>query len=805
MLYAPAIALEELISHKNQKRLTSVLLLAGCVSLGGFVYFSVVKKVPTPELVFAAGAISASTLLAFSMLRMFHGSYYFRGFSPDQQTVSYLRGMAYEVARILQTGSDDVAARFYSSHQGYALFMRLGIAPDQVRTYLSGPRKRLKISDLELPQDHFITFSDLAQAIFAVDSMLGEMLQEAGVTKEHFDNSLSWVTRTYYQYKQTQRWWAKDQLQKKGSIGGDWSYGYSYLLGKFSRPLSNNSIFSNLITETDYAAEKVAELETTLTRSREANALLVGDPGVGKMDILQQVAERIRRQTAPAELQGKKLIVLDSDLLLARFDTKQELERTFIALLQQAAQAGNVIMVIENITGFIRAGASLGVDIPALIEPYFGAPELNLIFTADPGSYHHEFERLAIRQKLEVLFIDPPNLVGTEKLLQDISREHEKRYGVWLTYLALRAIASSADRYIVAGVMPDKAVDLLVEVLAAANTNGIGLVTEDFVQTFVSKKTGIPVGPIQDEEREILLDLEGRLHERVVGQEAAITAISSAMRRARAGIQAGDRPLGSFMFLGPTGVGKTETAKALAHVFFGSEANMQRIDMSEYSSPESFERLLGTPTSSGVLSDIMQEHPYAVVLLDEFEKATQQVHDLFLQILDEGRYTDARGTTVNMRNTIIIATSNAGSQFILEAVKDGRSLATEKETIVDVIIQNGIYRPELLNRFDGIILFEPLKRDEQRTVAGFLLDELKERLQDQGYQLQLDSSVMDVLVEAGYSPEFGARPMRRVLQDQIEEAIAKKIIAGNVKKGDTITIAQQDLAGISRTTQSAVE
>jgi len=324
--------------------------------------------------------------------------------------------------------------------------------------------------------------------------------------------------------------------------------------------------------------------------------------------------------------------------------------------------------------------------------------------------------------------------------------------------------------------MPDKAIELLVGVASKARQMNIGIITEDFVYEAVSEKTGIPAGPIQDTERDLLLHLEDRLHQQVIGQQNALNAIARTMRRARAGIQSSEKPIGSFLFLGPTGVGKTETAKALAKIFFGGEGKMQRIDMSEYSGDDALERLIGNGEDPGTLPTMLREHPYCVLLLDEFEKATQSVHDVFLQVLDEGGFTDARGTKVNARNTIIIATSNAGSQLILRTVQQRKELSTLAEEIINHIVKEGIYRPELINRFDSTIIFEPLNVEQQTEVASLMLGGLYERVKERGYEISVSEDLLDVLVEKGYNPEFGARPMQRVLQDVIEEKIAQKIM-----------------------------
>ncbi len=790
LLYTPAIALEQFLNRRWQKVITSAFLIAGVSSVAGYTYSTYIAPSELAGTFLGIGAISVSFLISVSLLRFFHNAFYYRGFGTNEREAI---GTTYEVARIFYNANDDVTGAFARSPQGYETLTRLGLTDKDIETFFLRDRTKLSVGALPLPDNQYITFRDLGLVLFETDVVYKNTLVEAGVTAEIYFNTLSWVTRRYYAYKNEKRWWSKERLSNLTSIGREWSYGTAYLLNRFSRAIANNSIFSNLINDNAYASEKVEEIEIILARSRESNVMLVGEPGVGKMDILLRVAERIKRKVSHPNLNDRRFIVLDTDRILAQFDSKQELERTFLTMLNQAERAGNVILVIENIAGFIKAGESIAVDIVALIEPYLGAQDLNIVFTETPNNYHHEIETLSVMQKIETVYVEPSSLLGTERLLQDIVRNYEIKYQTVLTYPGLQAITIDADRYVPTGVMPDKAIDLMVEIMGAAGQAGATHVTEDFVQSYVRQKTGIPVGPIEDTEREMLLGLEDKLHERVVGQEAAITAISSAMRRARAGIQDADRPMGSFLFLGPTGVGKTETAKALASVFFGSENAMLRIDMSEFSGFDALERLLGNSHTSGIISDMMQEHQYAVLLLDEFEKATQGVHDLFLQILDEGRFTDARGNIVNMRNTIVIATSNAGSQFIIRAVQNNQNLTDIKEEIIREIIKDGVYRPELINRFDGVILFEPLGHTEQKTVAGYLMKELQDRMRAKGYNLDFSDDITKMVAEEGYNPEFGARPMRRVIQDHIEEAVARKIIAGSLKKGETIRLSAADI------------
>ncbi len=357
------------------------------------------------------------------------------------------------------------------------------------------------------------------------------------------------------------------------------------------------------------------------------------------------------------------------------------------------------------------------------------------------------------------------------------------------------AIISGAERYFVGGVMPDKALDLLSEIIPVAHKKNINYITKEDVVALIETKTGIPTGEIEAPEREKLINLEKVLHERIVGQNEAVSAISNAMRRARSGISNPNRPLGSFLFMGPTGVGKTETSKALAQVFFGSEENMLRLDMSEYNTKEGLERLIGSFDNGtpGVLVSMLREKPYGVLLLDEFEKTSKDVLDLFLQILDEGIFSDMVGNKVNARNLIIIATSNAASDIIWELMRAGKNLIDNKNNIINQIVSRGIFKPELLNRFDGTILFHPLDDVSLKQIAQLMVKKLQNRLREKGIQLVINDELLNFLVKEGSDPEFGARPLNRAIQEKVEKIIADKIISGEIKAGSSVTLTEKDL------------
>ena len=606
-------------------------------------------------------------------------------------------------------------------------------------------------------------------------------------------STLRWIVSLEHKRKRQERWWSKENLSKTTGLGREWSYGTAFTLERYSRSIYTSAVYSTLTNDPALAESTVEKIEAALAKVKGSNVLLIGEAGVGKMDLVLEVSKRMKQGRSLHAIAGQQMHVLDTARLFATHRTKQDLEETILHLFDEALSAGNNIIVIENISTVIKEAEGAGVFLPELLDQYLATTELHVIATDTPGAFHQLLEPLGgFTRRFSEIFLETADRSATTRVLEGVAIATEAKQNIIFSYESLVAITEAADRYLVEGVMPDKAITLLIDIASAAHREKQILITADFVYKEVSKKTNVPAGPISSEERDLLLHLEDKLHEQVIGQRTAIDAISRTMRRARAGIQASDKPIGSFLFLGPTGVGKTETAKALANVFFKGADHMRRIDMSEYSDPDAAQRLIGDQEVSGVLAEILREHPYCVVLLDEFEKAHQTVHDLFLQILDEGIFTDGRGTKVNARNTIIIATSNAGAPLILKTVQQRQSLAHLESEIINHIVETGLFRPELINRFDSTIIFEPLNKTEQGSVANLLLKDLYARIKDRGYQLSIGPELMQVLIDKGYDPEFGARPMQRVFQDLVEEKVAQKIISGSLKKGETLTLTIHD-------------
>jgi ATP-dependent Clp protease ATP-binding subunit ClpC len=796
--YEPVLALTQIISQKTLHRLRvlffTIATLSGVAGLGLYTFEEIFNPI-----LFGTSLLFAGLWVEQILIISYFNSYYFYGLNSiigrDERMTS---GITFEVAETINANKSDITEAFCRSKLGNIILLRAGVDQSALQNFLNTQRHHLSIDIVPLPNDRIFTMIDLGRFILQQDPSFLNFLKEQGVTEENFIGALGWVMYGHFQYKRIKRWWSKDNLAKIPSIGRDWSFGNTFLLQKFSRGINTSSVFSTL-TQSNHAfkEEKIKEIEIALTRTKASNVLIIGEAGVGTIDLLMEIKRRMGTEKALSAVENKQMILLDTNHLFALYNEKQTLEITLLNIFVEALKAGNVIIIIENISNFIKEAGAMGISIPELIDPFLANPSLHIIGTDTPTAYHNLLEPLGgfTRRFAEVL-IDEPNLSSVRHILQDIAVTYENRYQTFFTYPAIKAVAESADRYLMEGVMPDKAIELLSDIAVRAKQANLSIINSDFVYQAISEKTGVPVGPIDKDERDLLLNLESRLHERVIGQHEALSAIAKTMRRARAGIQASDKPIGSFLFLGPTGVGKTETAKALAYLFFGDEGKMHRLDMSEFSSRTNLQKLVGDENESGILSDMLNEQPYSVLLLDEFEKSSQAVQDLFLQILDEGIFTDSRGDKINARNTIIIATSNAGSDLILRTIEQRKELSTLNQEIINHIIKEGVYRPELINRFDNVIIFEPLTLEEQGQVANLMLRDLYERIKDRGFDLTISRDLMEALVEKGYNPQFGARPMRRVIQDIIEEKIAQKIISGEVQKGDSINITKSDFSDI---------
>ena len=657
-----------------------------------------------------------------------------------------------------------------------------------------------KIQESRLKNKNTIGLNDIIPDILEKDENVSRLFFERKIRKEDVRGALEWAGAVFDKKEKESRWWLEDNLARIRGIGKDWAYGATYLLDRYSRSFkSNHPVTEQRLSHFLGHQKQTGAIESVLSRSSQANVLIVGEPGTGKRTTIAGLDNMIGDGRARPELEYKRIMELDAPSLVASAKTKGELENLIIRIFNDAAKAGNIILVIDNFADFLNSANALGVSLVQLLNPYLQNSNLQVIAISDSGNYKRFLQPdSGLMQYFEIIRTEEPEKDELYQILEEIAMEIEQKNGLLFPYQTISEIIASSDRYVTEGALPERAIDTMEVVSARVSGAGRNVVLPQDISDFISEKIKMPLGPLKLEERERLMKLEEILHRRVVGQEEAIGAISAAVRRSRAGIGESKKPIASFLFLGPTGVGKTETAKALAEVYFGNDLAMTRFDMSEYQNENGLERLIGLfeKNEPGILAASMRDKPYGLLVLDEFEKCDQKVKDLFLQILDEGFFADAFGKKVFLRNNIIIATSNAGSRLIWEMAKKGIDPSTLKETIIDEIQKAGVFKAELLNRFDGLIIFHHLTPEHLKKIAALMLGKLKKRLKEKEIDFIINDILIEKVAEIGYDPVFGARPMQRAISDHIEKKISEWLIGGRIERGMKIEFKKEDLEEI---------
>jgi ATP-dependent Clp protease ATP-binding subunit ClpA len=700
-----------------------------------------------------------------------------------------------------KTRGGDLVRSYAESVAGKMVLRRSGIGDDVLSNYLRGRKQIVDFSQFYDDLRRTFTLPDVSRLLVSRDKDFYQFLFELGIRERELVGAAEWVERDSKRRKQRERWWGKVSLGQTPAFGADFAYGEAAVLGKYGTDISKKAISGGSNFRFIYGSEAIKELEIILSRSKEANAILVGEEGAGKMDVILDFARDIMNGYTHPSLAKKRVVSIDGKALISQCRTKQEFDAEIMRVMNDAVKAGNIILVLEDLPGLIEGGYALESDVMGIIDPYLRSNTIQVIATADTSHFHRLIEpNTAIMQRFEKVMLTEPPEDSIIRILEEAAERLERRNPLRFTYPAIVEIVKGAENYFPDGVMPDKALDLLDELVPYLRERGCHLVKKLDVLGFIKEKTNIPVGAISDDERERLMHLEGLMQRLVIGQSRALKVVSDALRRSRAGVRSQNRPIGAFLFLGPTGVGKTETAKALATVFFGDESAMRRIDMSEYQGDDGLERMIGSMNGiPGTLPVILREQPYGVILLDEFEKTNPKVLDLFLQVFDEGIFHDAQGKKANARNSIFIATSNAGAQEIREAIRQGVDLDTAEKSIIDAIIASGWFKAELLNRFDGIVLFHPLTTEDYRQIARLMLEKLKKRLREKSINLVVNDILIDAVMYHGVDPDFGARPMTRAVQEVVEEKVAEKIIQGKLLQGSTLEFTLEDFPELART------
>jgi len=555
---------------------------------------------------------------------------------------------------------------------------------------------------------------------------------------------------------------------------------------------------------TGYVVDRKKELDNLmriLERTSKNNALLIGEEGVGRTMIVKELANRMVSDNVLPTLRDKRLVALDIGALISGVRAGGDMELRIREVLDDMGKSGNIILYIPDIHNLAAAGSGEGFDASKVFSPIFSQGLFQVIGSTDYRNYHRYIEpRSDFANSFDLIKVEELDEKNTMEILAAQAKIIEAREGVIMTYGAIKKATELSKRYITDRLLPGKAIDLLSETAVEVRRRGAGETLRDQdIMEVITEKTGIPLTDISASEAEKLLSMEEKLHERVIGQDEAVKAISAAIRRVRVGMKHENRPIGTFLFLGPTGVGKTELAKALAESYYGDENAMIRLDMSEYQTVNSVEKLIGSSSDlsegglGGALTEAVKRKPFSLILLDEIEKANKNVLNLFLQVFDDGRLTDNLGRTVDFTSAIIIATSNAGSRVVSKIVADEKSSNERMFQMLEPYLLQS-FAPEFLNRFTAKIIFKSLSKKDVIAIARLQIDNLAKRLDKaQGIKIAITDEAVEKLANLGYSAEYGARFLQRTIQERVENLIAVKFLKGEIKRGDVFRIKAEDI------------
>jgi ATP-dependent Clp protease ATP-binding subunit ClpC len=607
----------------------------------------------------------------------------------------------------------------------------------------------------------------------------------------------AWIDYLEEEFLEAKKFWKWENLLKKGSLAREWTAGYTTLLDNFSFDVTasmRSQAFRKIIAH----EKEVKEMERILASPEKNDVLIVGEAGSGRRSMIESLARDCALGQTLPELNFKRVVYLDLPRIISETETVEEAEKILDQIFSEVVFAGNVILAIDNLHNYVgvEVERKLGiVEISGILSSYLNLPNFRCVgITTYEGLHKNLEQRPILLESFEKIEVREVSEKETLLILEDRALRLESKYKIFFPYPVIKEIITLCSRYIPAIPFPEKAIDVLDELAILVSQRKEKIVFKKDLEKIIERKIKVPVGELEEFEKRKLLNLENLIHQRIVDQEEAVKEISEALRRARAQISVRKGPMGSFLFLGPTGVGKTETAKALTEIYFGSEEKMIRLDMSEFQNLSDIPRFLGGPGEEGLLTTPVREKPFSLILLDEFEKAHPNILNLFLQVFDEGYLTDGMGRKVDFKNSIIIATSNAGYQIILEALKEKLEWSKVKGKLLDYVFEQGIFRPELINRFDAVVVFKPLSKEDLLDIAQLLLNKIKKQLAEKDIEFVITEGLKEKIVELSYDITFGARNMQRVIQDKVGNVLAKAILSGQLKRGNRVEIVPDDFS-----------
>ncbi|MFA6098196.1 MAG: ATP-dependent Clp protease ATP-binding subunit [Patescibacteria group bacterium] len=640
-----------------------------------------------------------------------------------------------------------------------------------------------------------VDIPQLLVAIIFVDDDSRDIFYDLEIELEQLVNVVEWLNIQHRLSVKWHNWRSKAIYKSKGPMNKSMTAQATPLLDRFSHDmtqLARQGVLAPCIG-------RDRELEEALRVLQGGkNVIFSGFPGVGKTSIIEGIAELMASEEVPEILQDKRLVSLSVASLVGAASHQGELEGVILQIINEIVRSGNIVVYIDNIQNMVgtSTGGSEKMDIAEILANALQKHLFYCVASTTPLDYRRYIEGSnALMSVFQKVNVEEPDTNGAIQILEGKAGGIEVKNQIYFSYESIEKTVKLSERYIHERYLPEKAISILEEVgvYVRKKKGKDAIVSGEDVAEVISSKTNVPVTKVTQKESERLLDLEEIIHKRMVNQEEAVRAVSTALRRARAELRDVRRPIVNLLFLGPTGVGKTELAKTVAEVYFGSEDDMIRLDMSEYQDKSSINRLIGAPpgyagaTSGGYLTEAIRTKPFALLLLDEIEKAHPDLLNIFLQVMDDGRLTDTLGRTIDFTNVILIATSNAGTSLIQQRIQENTPLEKIKEELINQALQP-YFRPEFLNRFDHIVVFRPLSMEHIIQIVGLMLKQVASRLALKGIQLDATKEAMVELAQQGFDPIFGARPLRRAIQDRVDNALASYLLQGKLGRRDVAVL-----------------